>query len=182
MAYPGSGWRIWVRAAAPVAGPGGVRAACGWSAMCDYWDRSAPAVPSATWKIAPSWWIDPRDQGSRYHEGKIRHVNRHRSSLPQTHRAASNPGKPRNKPAESDRGVNARNPFERRAESTPTAGRQGHAGTKRSIAGRRHDSALARRILADLVRQLRSGRVGLGRRCARAAQHDRRAVGVTAGH
>src|SRR5581483_8395959 len=65
--------------------PGGVRAACAWSAVCDYRDGSAAAVPRATWKISPLWWIDPRDQGSRYHEGEIRHVNRRRSSRPLTH-------------------------------------------------------------------------------------------------
>ncbi len=93
----------------PAAGPGRVRAACAWSAVCRCRDRSAPAVPSATWTISPSWRIDPRRQGSRYHEGEIRHVNRRRSSLPLTHRTTSNPGNPGMSRPDPIRGVTVRN-------------------------------------------------------------------------
>jgi len=57
------------------------RAACAWSAVCDYRDRSAPAVPSATWTFTPSWRIDPRTRGPRYHKGENHHaIEAHRAS------------------------------------------------------------------------------------------------------
>src|SRR5581483_2648552 len=92
------------------AGLAAVRAAaCYWGAVCGNWDRSPSTVSSATWTICPSWRIDPRARGSRYHEGKIRHViEAHRACSWPTGRPAYS-GQARSKPPESGSRVTVRN-------------------------------------------------------------------------